>query len=44
MLNQRLSTIYVSQIKKNDFSEKDGINAIAKGESWNFTWSAEFSE
>jgi galactose mutarotase-like enzyme len=33
-----------SQIKKNDFSEKDGINAIAKGESWNFTWSAEFSE
>ena len=33
-----------SQIKKADFSEKDGINAIGKGEKWNFTWSAEFSE
>lgn len=33
-----------SQIKKADFSEKDGINAIGKGETWNFTWSAEFSE
>ena len=33
-----------SQIKKNDFSEKDGINSIGKGESWNFTWTAEFSE
>ncbi len=33
-----------SQIKKNDLSEKDGINAISKGEIWNFTWSAEFSE
>ena len=33
-----------SQIKKADFSEKDGINSIGKGESWNFTWTAEFSE
>ena len=33
-----------SQIKKADFSEKDGINAIGKGEKWNFTWTAEFSE
>ena len=33
-----------SQIKKADFSEKDGINSIGKGESWNFTWAAEFSE
>ena len=33
-----------SQIKKDDFSQKDGINAIDKGETWNFTWTAEFSE
>lgn len=33
-----------SQIKKDDFSEKDGINAVEKGEKWNFTWTAEFSE
>ena len=33
-----------SHVKKADFSQKDGINAIGKGESWNFTWTAEFSE
>ena len=33
-----------SQIKKDDFSKKDGINAINAGETWNFTWTAEFSE
>lgn len=33
-----------SQIKKADFSQKDGINAVAVGESFNFTWTAEFSE
>lgn len=33
-----------SQIKKNDFSEKDGINALSPKESFCFIWSAEFSE
>lgn len=33
-----------SQIKKDDFSEKDGINAVSAGESCCFTWTAEFSE
>ena len=33
-----------SQMKKDDFSQKDGINAINASETWNFTWTAEFSE
>ncbi len=32
-----------SQEKKSDFSQKDGINALEAGETFNFTWSAEFS-
>lgn len=33
-----------SQIKKDDLSQKDAINAIAAGDSFNFTWWAEFKE
>lgn len=33
-----------SQIKKDDFSQKDGIQKLAKGEKVDFIWSAEFSE
>ena len=33
-----------SQIKKDDFSQKDAINAIGAKEIFNFTWKAEFSE
>ena len=33
-----------SQIKKNDFSQKDAINAVNAKESFTFTWKAEFSE
>ena len=33
-----------SQEKKDDFSEKDAINAVASGETFNFTWKAEFVE
>ncbi len=33
-----------SQIKKDDLSQKEGINAIAPGCDFNFVWSAEFSE
>ncbi|MBR3816668.1 MAG: aldose 1-epimerase family protein [Clostridia bacterium] len=28
--------------KKNDFSEKDGINALEAGNTFNYTWTAEF--
>ncbi len=33
-----------SQIKKDDFSKKDAINAVNAKEAFNFTWKAEFSE
>lgn len=33
-----------SQIKKDDFSQKDGINAVNAGEALVYTWSAEVSE
>ena len=33
-----------SQVKKNDFSEKDAINPVEAGKIFNFTWKAEFSE
>lgn len=33
-----------SQTKKDDFSQKDAINALSAGEKFNFTWWAEFSE
>ena len=33
-----------SQVKKDDFSQKDAINAIPAGETFNFTWKAEFVE
>lgn len=33
-----------SQIKKDDFSQKDGINSINPDEIFNFTWKAEFTE
>lgn len=33
-----------SREKKADFSQKDGINAVPVGKSFNFTWAAEFSE
>lgn len=33
-----------SQIKKDDFSKKDGINSIASGNTYNYTWKAEFAE
>lgn len=32
-----------SQEKKEDFSQKDAINALSAGEKFNFTWEAEFS-
>lgn len=32
-----------SQEKKEDFSQKDGINALSAGDKFNFTWTAEFS-
>ena len=33
-----------SQVKKDDFSEKDAINPVDAGNTFNFTWKAEFSE
>ena len=33
-----------SQIKKDDFSQKDAINSVASGDIFNFTWKAEFAE
>lgn len=33
-----------SQVKKNDFSEKDAINAVKSNETFNFTWKAQFVE
>ncbi len=33
-----------SQTKKEDFSQKDAINAVQVNETFNFTWKAEFSE
>lgn len=33
-----------SQVKKDDFSQKDAINAIDVGKTFNFTWWAEFTE
>ena len=33
-----------SQEKKDDFSQKDAINAVASGDTFNFTWKAEFVE
>ena len=33
-----------SQEKKADFSEKDGINSVAAGEIFNYTWKAQFAE
>ncbi len=33
-----------SQIKKPDFSQKDGIQKLEKKEKFNFCWSAEFTE
>lgn len=33
-----------SQVKKDDFSQKDAINAIDAGKTFNFTWWAEFTE
>ncbi len=32
------------QVPVGDFSEKEGINKLEKGESFNFTWKAEFSD
>lgn len=33
-----------SQEKKDDLSKKDAINAVAAGDTFNFTWKAEFAE
>lgn len=32
------------QVKRDDFSKKDGINSAAPSETFNYTWKAEFAE